>query len=202
MNIALVGVTSRKFYLIFGIVATFLVGIAIDVLAQRGIDRDIASTLVLVPVIAALVAIFPEPLNVGKITILWAIAGIGLGLGFFEIKYSKTGASLQSLAGVAAYVYYIASVAIFQPLFEEIVVRKLLFLGAAKIVGPILSAIFVSILFALVHRDICVFAGAFSLVMCWMAWHGISTFNRTVLHGCYNLTITIILIVSGLSRVA
>lgn len=202
MNFTLAGGTSTKFYLICGIVATILVGIAIEVLAQRGIDRDIASILVLVPISAALVAVFPEPLGIGKMTIIWAIAGIGLGVAFFEIKYSKTGASLKSSTGVFAYIYYIASVAILQPFFEENVVRKLLFFGAADIVGPILSAIFVSILFALVHRDISVFAGTFSLVMCWMAWHGVSTFNRTVLHGCYNLTIATIMIVSGLSYVA
>lgn len=193
---------SKKFYLICGLVATILVGMTIGLLALRGIDRDIASILVFVPVIAVLVAVFPEPLNVEKITILWAISGIGLGIAFFEFKYGKTGVSLQSSTGGAAYIYYIANVAILRPFFEEIVVRKLLFLGAADIVGPILSAIFISTLFALVHRDIFIFALAFSLVMCWMSWRGITTFNRTILHGCYNFTFAIIMIVSGLSHAA
>lgn len=192
---------SNKPPLICGIVATFIVGILIDILAQRGMDRDIASILVLVPIITILVVVFPESLSVGKMTIMWAIVGIVTGVAFFMAKYGRTAVSLQSSTGMEAYVYYIVTVAILQPFFEEIVVRRFLFIGIANLAGPTISALIVSILFALVHCDIYAFAGVFSFVMCWMAWCGVSTFNRAVLHGCYNLTIAIIMIIGGVPRV-
>jgi hypothetical protein len=90
------------------------------------------------------------------------------------------------------------NVGVIVPLFEEMVVRRLLFRGIASYVGPSLSAVMVSVLFGLAHINIFVTATIFSVAMCFLAYRGVSTVNRSILHGCYNLTLQVLWLVFGL----
>jgi membrane protease YdiL (CAAX protease family) len=64
------------------------------------------------------------------------------------------------------------NVGIVVPLFEEMVVRRLLFRGIASYVGPGLSAVMVSVLFGLAHMNIFITATLFSIAMCFPGLQG------------------------------
>lgn len=76
------------------------------------------------------------------------------------------------------------------PLFEEKVVRGMIFHGLSKYVGPLISSILVSILFALAHSENMLWAFAVSLVLCWMMLkYGLNTYQRAIVHGSINFVI-------------
>jgi membrane protease YdiL (CAAX protease family) len=187
-------------YVACGAISSIVVGIGVNAISWYGLDRELAAILVIAPVTLTLLLIFPEPMDFGWKTISYAAYGVIVGMIFFYIKYGKVGASLYSENGASDYACYVLDVSVVSPAFEEIVVRKLLFLGLTRKVGPPISAIFVSLLFGLVHVDMSVYAGSFSIVMCIMTWRGVSTFNRAVLHGGHNFAMAAIMILSGLNH--
>ena len=76
------------------------------------------------------------------------------------------------------------------PLFEEKVVRGMIFHGLSKYVSPLVSSILVSILFALAHSENMLWAFAVSIVLCWMMLkYGLNTYQRAIVHGSINFVI-------------
>lgn len=76
------------------------------------------------------------------------------------------------------------------PLFEEKVVRGLLFDGLSKHINSTLASILVSILFALAHTGAIVWAFCVSLTLCWlMLKYRLNTYQRAIVHGAINLVV-------------
>ncbi|WP_258393924.1 MULTISPECIES: CPBP family intramembrane glutamic endopeptidase [Stenotrophomonas] len=89
------------------------------------------------------------------------------------------------------YILGLVSSCIIGPLFEEKVVRHLLFDGVSHYFGRVLGAILVSIAFAAVHVGAFVSTFLFSILLCVLACQfRLSTTQLATVHGTINLTIT------------
>lgn len=86
---------------------------------------------------------------------------------------------------------YLLNLGIIIPLFEELSVRRLMFLGASNWLGPWLSAIMVSLFFAWAHSGLFLFAFSISLLLCAATYRGVDTVNRSIFHGSYNLVVAV-----------
>lgn len=76
------------------------------------------------------------------------------------------------------------------PLFEEKVLRGLIFDGISKYINTVLSSIVVSMLFAAAHSQSIAWAFIFSLVLCWMMLkYRLDSYQRAVVHGTVNFII-------------
>jgi membrane protease YdiL (CAAX protease family) len=73
------------------------------------------------------------------------------------------------------------------PLFEEKVVRGLIFSGLSKYINSTLSSVVVSMLFAVAHSGSMVWAFIVSLVLCWMMLkYRLDSYQRAIVHGILN----------------
>jgi len=89
------------------------------------------------------------------------------------------------------YVLGLVSSCIIGPLFEEKVVRHLLFDGVSHYFGRVLATIMVSAAFAAVHVGAVVSSFLFSILLCILAHpFRLSTTQLATVHGTINLTIT------------
>ena len=83
------------------------------------------------------------------------------------------------------------STCIIGPLFEEKVVRHLLFDGVSHYFGRVLGTIMVSAAFAAVHVDAVISSFLFSILLCILAYpFNLSITQLATVHGTINLTIT------------
>lgn len=184
-----------------GIGASLAVGFTINVVADAGIDHGIATSLVIAVINVILIAAYKESFFIQVKVLLLPLVGIVMGgamfIAFYSIKDIQV--RISTPGGFFDYVIYFINVAVLIPLFEEITVRRLMFLGASYYIGPIFSAFFVSALFASTHNGQFVFAFIFSIAMCFMAWSGVSTYNRALLHGSYNGTLSMLWIIFGVN---
>jgi len=89
------------------------------------------------------------------------------------------------------YVLGLVTSCIVAPLFEEKVVRHLLFDGTSHYFGRFLGTIMVSAAFAAVHAGAFVSSFLFSILLCVLAYQfRLSTTQLATVHGTINLTIT------------
>lgn len=184
----------EKYYLLTGVAVSVISGILLSLLRPAAGDVNLCSNLVLGVAVAILAVFFPEPLQIGRRTAGFAMAGAMLGAAFLLTKHSQVEGSGPPLA----YLYFFVNIGFLTPYYEECVVRRLLYQGAARWIGTWLSAALVSLLFALVHEGNEAFSGMFSVAMCYMASKGVSTFNRAVLHGSCNVTMASLVLAGGL----
>ncbi|MHB1617849.1 MAG: CPBP family glutamic-type intramembrane protease [Metallibacterium sp.] len=184
-----------------GIGASLAVGLAINVAAGAGIDHGVATCLVIAVIDVILLVIYKESFSIQVKTLLLSLVGIVMGGVIFIALYfiQKIQIMISAPSGFLDYAIYFINVAVLIPLFEEITVRRLMFIGSSHYIGPIFSALFVSALFAATHGSQFLFAFIFSIVMCLMAWKGISTYNRAILHGSYNGTLSMLWIIFGIN---
>lgn len=184
-----------------GIGASLAVGFTINLIAGAGIDHGIATFLVISAIDVILLAIYKESFPIQVKVLLLPLVGMAIGGAIFIAFYLIKDVQIRISApgGFSDYVIYFINVAVLIPLFEEITVRRLMFLGATCYIGPIFSAFFVSALFASTHNGQFVFAFIFSIAMCFMAWSGVSTYNRALLHGSYNGTLSMLWIIFGMN---
>lgn len=75
------------------------------------------------------------------------------------------------------------------PIFEEKVLRHLWLHALCGWTGPILGCVLVSLIFALAHFSTFWWAFAFSILMCWLALRGASSFVRAVIHAVTNAVV-------------
>ena len=186
-----------------GIGASLAVGLTINVVADAGIDHGVATSLVIAVVDVALLAIYKESFFFQIKKLLFPLIGMVIGSVFFTAFYliQEIPVRISAPGGFFDYVIYVINVAVLIPLFEEIAVRRLMFLGASHYICPIFSALFVSALFAATHKGQFLFAFIFSIVMCLMTWRGVGTYSRALLHGSYNGTLSILWIIFGINAV-
>lgn len=186
-----------------GIGASLAVGFAINLVADAGIDHGIATFLVIAAIDAILIAAYKEPLSIKLKSLLFISIGAIIGCVIFIAFYlvSETHIIISAPGGFIDYVIFLITVAILIPLFEEVTVRRLMFIGASYYIGPIFSALFVSALFASTHSGQFLLSFIFSIVLCFMTWIGVSTCNRALLHGSYNGMLSILWIIFGVNVV-
>lgn len=86
----------------------------------------------------------------------------------------------------------VVTVVVVIPIYEEKVVRHLLFAGLSRHINTVLAAVAVSLAFGWVHKGNMLWVFCVSILMCWLAVrHQVSTLQRAVLHGSYNLTLVV-----------
>lgn len=89
------------------------------------------------------------------------------------------------------YVLGLVTSCLVAPLFEEKVVRHLLFDGVSHYFGRVLGTIMISAAFAAVHVDAVISSFLFSILLCILAYpFNLSTTQLATVHGTINLTIT------------
>jgi hypothetical protein len=184
-------------YLVAGILSTVTFGIASGLLQNYGIDRLYAELLVGFVLCVVLFASIREPACLGRVSIRLGLIGVLCASVYFFI-FERGGVIYISANGImVALLLGLFNGGVVVPLFEEMVVRRLLFRGIASYVGPSLSAVMVSVLFGLAHVNIFITAMIFSMAMCFLTYKGVSTVNRSILHGCYNVTLQGLWLVFG-----
>lgn len=182
------------------IAATIGVWLAKLGLIYAGIDADSARLLACGLVIPALLkAGHPEGINASALTLVLLTIGLFIGALIAYVRYHGTQVQISNDGGAAGIVIYLVLVSVVVPFFEELVVRRLLFRGAASYLGAPLGAILVSGLFGLVHIGAFWIAFTASLLLCAMTSMGITTFNRSVAHGAYNFSFTIVVMLLSTS---
>jgi len=171
---------------ILGVVFTLTVAAADGLLTRVGMGRDLGRLVLMAAIDMVVIWLLAEPWR-PTLRTLWMFAGGGiLGVCYFVVNYAHEQIHIFA-SGPVDYVNYFASAVLIAPIYEEAVVRRWMFFGAAEWVGWGASALIVSALFALTHSAIPLFAFVFSLAMCFLAWRGVKTLDRAVFHGSHNL---------------
>ena len=171
---------------ILGVVFTLLVAAADGLLVRVGMGRDLGRLAFMAVIDVVVIWLLAEPWRPSLRT-LWMFAGGGvLGVCYFVVNYAQESLHISGSSPVD-YANYFASAVLIAPIYEEAIVRRWMFFGAAEWIGWSASALLVSALFALTHSSIPLFAFMFSLGMCFLAWRGVKTLDRAVFHGSYNL---------------
>lgn len=171
---------------VVGVVVSVLVAVADVLLTRAGMGRNLSRLAFMGAIDVVIVWLLAEPWRPSLRTMTLFVGGGLLGAGYFLANYAREQIHISASSPVD-YIYYFASAVLIAPIFEEAVVRRLMFFGAAEWMGAVASAILVSALFAVTHSAIPVFAFGFSLGLCFLAWRGVKTLDRAVFHGSYNL---------------
>jgi membrane protease YdiL (CAAX protease family) len=192
-------IDSRATDLTLGIVASIFSGIFVGILERLGVQSDIATTFVLIPVVVICFIIRKESLRITRITMLLAFLGVNVGVVYYLVfyVYRHVNVLVGGFGGPLYLVVHFLNVAILIPVFEEMVVRRFMFMGLAQYINALLAALIVSVLFGIAHRDIMIFAFVFSMCMCALAYRGIKTVDRAAIHGAFNGTLLLLLVALG-----
>lgn len=188
-------IIHRKHYLVFGILLSLIAGIGVAIARNFGVDSDIATACVLLPLIGLILGIDHEIFNIDRITVFMVAIGSFVAITYYGLLYFHVTTHVRSDNGLIGYIIYFVNISFIIPYFEEVVVRKYLFVGLWKFVGFLASALLVSAAFGLAHSGAMLWAFCFSLFMCYLVYRDIDTANRAVLHGAFNLTFGALLIV-------
>jgi len=170
------------------VVLSVLVAIVDSLLVRSGSDLGLLRLAVMGAINVAVIWLLAESWRPTLRTLAMFAGGGTLGACYFAFNYAHEQIHI-SASGPLDYVNYFASAVLIAPVFEEAIVRRWMFFGAAEWVGWRASALLVSALFALTHSAIPLFAFVFSLGMCFLAWRGVKTLDRAVFHGSHNLSL-------------
>ena len=149
-----------------------------------------------------LLKLYPEP-HVASWTLKRAAALLLLGCSlaiFWVVVFAWGRTRFPDLAGGSevAVLVGLSSSIVTAPIFEEKVVRNLLLRGGAILATPWLSAVVVSAVFSLVHRNAVAWSFILSMVLCWLALSkNIGTLQRAVVHGAVNAIVMAWYLTSG-----
>ena len=186
-----------------GIGASLAVGLITNLVTGIGIDHGVATFLAVATIDVILLVAYNEQFYMQARTLIFPLIGIVAASAYFILFYFIHGVHIviSASGGFFDYAIYFINIVILIPLFEEITVRRLMFIGASHYIGPTFSAFFVSALFAAMHSGLFLFAFIFSVIMCLMTWKGVSTYSRAILHGSYNGTLSMLWIIFGIDAV-
>ena len=186
-----------------GIGASLAVGLITNLVTEIGIDHGVATFLAVAAIDVILLVAYNEQFYMQVRTLIFPLIGIVAASAYFIFYFIHDIhiVVISAPGGFFDYVIYFINIAILIPLFEEITVRRLMFIGASHYIGPTFSAFFVSALFAATHSGLFLFAFIFSIIMCLMTWKGVSTYSRAILHGSYNGTLSMLWIIFGINEV-
>ena len=185
-----------------GIGASLAVGLITNLVTGIGIDHGVATSLAVATIDVILLVAYDELFYMLARTVILPLIGIVAASAYFILFYFIHGVHIviSASGGFFDYAIYFINIVILIPLFEEITVRRLMFIGASHYIGPTFSAFFVSALFAAMHSGLFLFAFIFSVIMCLMTWKGVSTYSRAILHGSYNGTLSMLWIIFGINE--
>jgi len=171
--------------------ASVLAGVGKGLWVRAGLDAGYYDVLAFGVIGLALFWFFPEPWRLSRISAYLLVSGILMGVAYVCVFYLDQTLRVTSTHGVLDVYVKLLAIGVVIPLFEEKVVRDLLFKGIAAGTGNVVGALVSSVLFGLAHTGIFVFAFCIGLLMCWLTARKIGTVDRALLHGSYNLTLTI-----------
>ena len=151
-----------------------------------------------------LIWLYPEPqgrrwgLNS---VVAFLMTGVAIGavwVGLIGIKLTNSEASEWTGFQFSSVVLGFINACITAPLFEEKIVRHLLFRGIEEKTNSFLASIVVSTIFAIPHAGSVVWAFFVSMVLCWLTvkW-ALNTWQRAIVHGSINLLIMLWSLTSG-----
>lgn len=182
---------SKATDLAFGIVASIIAGVALAILKRLSVEPNVATSLILIPVSSICLIFRKETLRITRTTVLFGFSGILLGAAYYLIFYFYRNVKVlvEGFDGSFYFVIFFLNMAIVIPMFEEIVVRRLMFMGLTKYVNALLAAFIISLLFGIAHQGSMVWAFVFSLCMCALTYRGIGSIDRAIIHGAFNATL-------------
>lgn len=154
-----------------------------------GWDADIVSLIAVSLTVPFLFRLLPERWSFGRQS-WWCVAtGVVLGALVFWLRYRHLNhdGRIQSTNGMVGVWVALVLTGWVIPIWEEKACRDILFRGLGQVMPLIGSAIMVSAAFALVHRGNEVVSFVLSLALCWAAYKGINTWDRSLFHGAYNI---------------
>lgn len=151
-----------------------------------------------------LIWLYPEPqgrrwsLNS---VVAFLMTGVAIGtvwVGFIGVRFTNSEASEWTNFPFFLVVLGFINACITAPLFEEKIVRHLLFRGIEEKANSFLASIIVSIIFAIPHTGSVIWAFFVSMVLCWLTvkW-ALNTWQRAIVHGSINLLIMLWSLTSG-----
>lgn len=151
-----------------------------------------------------LIWLYPEPqgrrwgLNS---VVAFLMTGVAIGavwVGLIGIKLTNSEASEWTGFQFSSVVLGFINACITAPLFEEKIVRHLLFRGIEEKTNSFLASIVVSTIFAIPHAGSVVWAFFVSMILCWLTvkW-ALNTWQRAIVHGSINLLIMLWSLTSG-----
>jgi len=183
-----------------GVLATFACGALIWLGGVLGLLG--ATPLAELLVAAILFKFYPEKSAVrwsGKEVV--ALLSFGSVLAMFWVVVFAWGNTIFSdpsdVSGAALFIGAFSAI-VAAPIYEEKVVRHLLLQGLSGLTRPWISAILVSLIFALVHKGAVVWSFIVSIVLCWLALaRGVGTLQRAIVHGTINALVMLWYFTSG-----
>lgn len=182
---------GRSLGFFIGVIISFAIGAMVDASKPLHLDKNAISCFYIVPACVAMWVLYPEKIIIGIKSLYCLVFGMLAGIvSYYAFGQADIVIHYSNQSEIIWYFIYIAAAA---PTFEELAVRRLMFIGASNFIGPILSAISVSTLFALTHLGTFVVAFTASIILCSLAWKNIDTVNRSLMHGGYNLALTLLL---------
>ncbi len=151
-----------------------------------------------------LIWLYPEPqgrrwsLNS---VVAFLLTGVAIGtvwVGFIGLRLANSEASEWTNFPFFFVLLGFINACITAPLFEEKIVRHLLFRGIEDKTNSFLASIIVSIIFAIPHTGSVIWAFFVSMVLCWLTvkW-ALNTWQRAIVHGSINLLIMLWSLTSG-----
>lgn len=184
--------TGKPLAFLLGIFVSLAVGALVDISRSQQIDRYNVSIFYITIACAIMWSLYPEHISLSKKSMYLVAFGIFSGIIYYFIFMMKKNYNIHysSILDIISYFIYVSIAA---PIFEELAVRRLMFLGISNFINPILSALLVSTLFALTHTGMFFFALFASLLLCLATWRKVDTVNRALLHGSYNFIVSILI---------
>ena len=193
---------SPRYAVIAGITALAVNG----ALVVAGSAAGIAGSKILAEsaTFIVLIWLYPEPqgrrwgLNS---VVAFLMTGVAIGavwVGLIGIKLTNSEASEWTGFQFSSVVLGFINACITAPLFEEKIVRHLLFRGIEEKTNSFLASIVVSTIFAIPHAGSVVWAFFVSMILCWLTvkW-ALNTWQRAIVHGSINLLIMLWSLTSG-----
>lgn len=198
---------DEKYLTLSGVMATLAIGILQNLFSDltNGVFlTELSNIIITASLITILLHFFPEPrVRFSIRTLLMAAGGVILAFLYWYFLYKREGhLSPDRSIGLNVYILYLIDIGIATPFFEELVVRRLLFDGVAKwlqrtnhslhSLSYLISATLISAAFGYLHKGMAWMAFTFSMGMCAASFKGIKTFDRSIFHGFYNISVVII----------
>jgi membrane protease YdiL (CAAX protease family) len=191
----------KDYRIAVGIIFSGLLGVALSLTDKIGHNIELIHLVLYVISFLILNFLYHELLEISLLSILLFITGIVIGSLYFFAYYNDTVIHIVGVNGQnkhGALILLILNITVAIPLIEEKIIRSLIYKGLSDRSNPVLSAVFVSLVFGLAHGGNEIFASLFSLLLCLLAQKNINVFDRAILHGAYNLAFEGLLIFQGI----
>lgn len=191
-----------RYAVIAGITALAIAGALM--MAGQAFKIAGSKSLAEVATFIVLIGLYPEPQGRRwsfNSVVAFLLTGVAIGavwVGFIGVRLANSEASEWTNFPFSLVVLGFINACITAPLFEEKIVRHLLFRGIEDKTNSFLASIIVSIIFAIPHMGSVIWAFFVSMVLCWLTVRWVlNTWQRAIVHGSINLLIMLWSLTSG-----